>query len=149
MKVPYQFNNKSYTSNYIFILIKTIYKQYSLLLYIDFMPIYPVIDYKCYCCYCLGDPFHAVLPTGKSTAGWKEIVLHETMSKLCKTDPEASAVHTSRWLLAGDKPFLTKHNVVRWRVCGQCATSWCLGPSFCVNRGQGLRSWDRKRARYR
>lgn len=53
MKVPYQFNNKSYTSNYIFILIKTIYKQYSLLLYIDFMPIYPVIDYRCYCCYCL------------------------------------------------------------------------------------------------
>lgn len=39
MKVPYQFNRKSYTSNYIFILIKTIYKQYLFELYIVFMPI--------------------------------------------------------------------------------------------------------------
>lgn len=82
--------------------------------------------------------------------GWKEIVLHETMSKLCKTDAEASAMHTSRWFLTRVSVFTNKTLFYEslWAVSYKGKeTSWFLVPSFCVNRGQRLRSQDRKRVR--
>lgn len=45
------------------------------------MPIYPVIYYNAIVAIAM-DPFHAVLSTGKLVG--EKIVLHETMSKLCK-----------------------------------------------------------------
>lgn len=107
------------------------------MLYIDFMPIYPVIDYNAIAM----DSFHAIPPGGnhgtvkRHRPSWN----HEQgcaklmMRSLCGAhqSPESS------WRFGSD--------LVRW------ASLWAVNykdrgkPFFCVNRGWRLRSPDRKK----